>query len=229
MLLRLFWVSAYTHTLMLNLSLRKVGHPMVNSRGNDVVTLTLFSYTYDLSFSLGDSAGGNLVSSITLKTITHNIRIPDALFLSYAALLIQFYPSPSRLLCLLDPLLMSGILIRCLNAYQDPDYLKTCPRSFDQELDQAKAVNDIFLSPLLAEKDLLKYFPRTEIIVSDLDPCLDENIQFSSNLSDAGVDVKTEVVPGLPHGFLAFSQLSTECQLGVDQATRTLEKLVKAI
>jgi len=177
----------------------------------------------------GDSAGGNLVSSTTLKTIANHIRVPDALVLSYAALLIQFYPSPSRLLCLLDPLLMLGILIRCLNAYQDPNYLKTCPRSFNQELEQAKSVNDIFLSPLLAGKDLLQYFPRTEIIVSDLDPCLDENVEFSNKLSDAGVDVNMEVVPGLPHGFLAFSQLSSECQLGVEHVTSILKKLVKAL
>ena len=66
----------------------------------------------------GDSAGGNLVTSTVLKTIAHNIRRPDAAVLSYAALLIQFYPSPSRLLTLIDPLLMYGILLRCLNAYQ---------------------------------------------------------------------------------------------------------------
>jgi len=177
----------------------------------------------------GDSAGGNLVTSTTLKTITNHIRIPDALVLSYAALLLQFYPSPSRLLCLLDPLLMFGILIRCLNAYQDPNYLKTCPRSFNQELKQMRSVNDIFLSPLLAGKDLLQYFPRTEIIVSNLDPSLDENVEFSNKLSDAGVAVNMEVVPGLPHGFLAFSQLSSECQLGVEHVTSIFQKLVKAL
>merc|ERR1711862_227551 len=57
-----------------------------------------------------------------------DIGKPDAVVLSYAALLIQFYPSPSRLLSLIDPLLMFGILLRCLNAYQDPNYLNTCPR-----------------------------------------------------------------------------------------------------
>ena len=117
----------------------------------------------------------------------------------------------------MDPILMFGILLRCMNAYQDPNYLKTCPRSVNQELKQAKSINDIFLSPLLAGMDLLQYFPKTVIIVSDLDPCLDENVQFSSKLSDAGVDVKMEVVPGMPHGLLAFGQMSTECQLGVDR------------
>jgi len=177
----------------------------------------------------GDSSGGNLVASTTLKTITNHIRVPDALVLSYAALLIQFYPSPSRLLCLMDPLLMFGILLRCLNAYQDQNYLQTCPRSISQELKLAKPVNDIFMSPLLAGKELLQHFPKTVLIASDLDPCLDENVQFSSKLFEAGVDVKMEVVPGMPHGFLAFCQLSTECQLGVDHVTRKIGELVKTL
>merc|ERR1719369_1106118 len=177
----------------------------------------------------GDSAGGNLVTSTTLKTITNHIRIPDALVLSYAALLIQFYPSPSRLLSLMDPILMFGILLRCMNAYQDPNYLRTCPRTVTQELKQAKSINDIFLSPLLAGTELLQHFPKTVIVVSDLDPCLDENVQFSSKLLDAGVDVKMEVVPGMPHGFLSFGQMATECQLGVDHVTRKLGELIKCL
>ena len=92
-----------------------------------------------------------------------------------------------------------------------------------------KSINAIFMSPLLAGEDLLKHFPRTVIIASDLDPCLDENVQFSSKLFDAGVDVKMEIVPGMPHGFLAFGQMATECQLGVDHVTRKLAELVKSL
>ena len=105
---------------------------------------------------LGDSAGGNLVTSLTLKLISNDIRIPDAVVLSYAALLIQFYPSPSRLLSLMDPVLMYGIMLRCLNAYQDQNYLRTCPRSIKQELKAIKSVDDVFLSPLLAGKSIFQ-------------------------------------------------------------------------
>merc|ERR1712117_8313 len=110
------------------------------------------------------------------KTIAHKIRKPDAVVLSYAALLIQFYPSPSRMLSLIDPLLMFGILLRCLNAYQDPNYLKTCPRGIEDELKLTQSINDIYLSPLLADSTTLQEFPKTVIIASDLDPCLDENV-----------------------------------------------------
>ena len=167
------------------------------------------------------------MTSTTLKAIVNNIRRPDCVLLSYAALLVQFYPSPSRLLSLIDPLLMFGILLRCLNAYQDPNYLKTSPRTILQELKMTKTLNDIYLSPLLADSEVLQHFPKTVIIASDLDPCLDENVQFSSKLHEAGVDVKMEIVPGMPHGFLAFGAMSTECQLGVDHVTKKIRDMIK--
>ena len=143
---------------------------------------------------LGDSAGGNLVASLTLKTITNCIRIPDSLVLSYSALLLQFYPSPSRLLTLIDPLLMAPFMIKCLNAYKDPNYLKSLPRSLKDELELASSEDNIFMSPLLAKKNLLQQFPKTLFIETDMDACLDENIKFSTNLIDAGVGV--EVLSG---------------------------------
>ena len=169
------------------------------------------------------------MTSTTFKAIVSNIRRPDAVVLSYAALLIQFYPSPSRLLSLMDPILMFGILLRCLNAYQDPNYLKTCPRTIYQELKMTKSMKDIYISPLLAEADILQHFPKTVIIASDLDPCLDENVQFYSKLVKAGVAAELEVIPGLPHGFLSFCNLSEVCQAGVSQVTSQMRKLLSQI
>eukprot|EP00090_Calanus_glacialis_P017065 TRINITY_DN26667_c0_g1_i1.p1 TRINITY_DN26667_c0_g1~~TRINITY_DN26667_c0_g1_i1.p1 ORF type:complete len:514 (-),score=74.73 TRINITY_DN26667_c0_g1_i1:202-1596(-) len=178
----------------------------------------------------GDSAGGNLVASLTLKTITNCIRIPDSLVLSYAALLVQFYPSPSRLLTLIDPLLMASFMIKCLNAYKDPNYLKSLPRSLEDELEMAASTEDnIFLSPLMAGTNLLKQFPRTLVIETDMDACLDENVKFSSNLIDAGVDVQMEVMKGLPHGFLAFGPFSKDCEQGVLHVTQVLGDFIKNI
>merc|ERR1711862_522023 len=71
-------------------------------------------------------------------------------------------------------------------------------------------------------------FPR----LSSLPPTwilVDENVQFSSKLHDAGVDVRMEIVPGMPHGFLAFGQTSTECQLGVDHVTKKIGDLIKKL
>ena len=38
-----------------------------------------------------------------------------------------------------------------------------------------------------------------------------------------------EIVPGMPHGFLAFGQMSTECQMGVDHVTKKIGELIRRL
>ena len=102
-------------------------------------------------------------------------------------------------------------------------------RTLDQELSLATSENDIFLSPMLADETLLKSFPPTLIIETDVDACLDENVQFYSKLVKAGVEAKLEVIPSLPHGFLSFCNLSEGCQAGVSQVINHLRKLLSQI
>ncbi|EDV98300.1 hormone-sensitive lipase [Drosophila grimshawi] len=68
----------------------------------------------------GDSAGANLSIGLALKCIEQNVRVPDGLFLAYCPTLVSFVPSPARLLCLMDPLLPFGFMMRCLRAYAAP-------------------------------------------------------------------------------------------------------------
>ncbi|EEB14239.1 Hormone-sensitive lipase, putative [Pediculus humanus corporis] len=70
----------------------------------------------------GDSAGANLILGTTLKSIEYNIRKPSGLFVAYVPVIVSSTPSPSRLLCLMDPLLPLGFLLRCLKAYACPDF-----------------------------------------------------------------------------------------------------------
>lgn len=69
---------------------------------------------------VGDSAGANLNLALTLKCIEKNVRRPDGVFLIYCPVKITFDPTPARLLCLMDPLLPFGFLMRCLKAYAEP-------------------------------------------------------------------------------------------------------------
>lgn len=62
----------------------------------------------------GDSAGANLCVGSALKCIENKMRIPDGLFLAYVPVLIGFEPSPARMLCIMDPLLPFGFMMRCL-------------------------------------------------------------------------------------------------------------------
>ncbi|CAN8014256.1 unnamed protein product [Ixodes persulcatus] len=65
----------------------------------------------------GDSAGGNLVLALSLKTIDLNIRRPTGVFAAYTPVMLNMTPSPSRILCAVDPLLPLGFMLTCLHAY----------------------------------------------------------------------------------------------------------------
>ena len=65
----------------------------------------------------GDSAGGNISLTSSLKLVSLGIRPPDSICVAYPATHIEVVPSPSRLLSMLDPMLPFGILISCLCAY----------------------------------------------------------------------------------------------------------------
>lgn len=64
--------------------------------------------------AVGDSAGANLLLCTTLKCIDTGVPTPHGIFAAYAPTLIKFAPSPARLLCMMDPLLPFGFLMRCL-------------------------------------------------------------------------------------------------------------------
>ncbi|KAM3597063.1 uncharacterized protein V6R79_025526 [Siganus canaliculatus] len=69
----------------------------------------------------GDSAGGNLCITVSMRAMSSGIRVPDGIMAAYPATLLTTDASPSRLLTLIDPLLPLGVLTKCLNAYAGAD------------------------------------------------------------------------------------------------------------
>ncbi|KAJ8289821.1 hypothetical protein GJAV_G00005720 [Gymnothorax javanicus] len=65
----------------------------------------------------GDSAGGNLCLTVSMRASSQGVRMPDGIMAAYPATLLTAYASPSRLLTLMDPLLPLSVLSRCLSAY----------------------------------------------------------------------------------------------------------------
>ncbi|XP_041868492.1 lipase, hormone-sensitive a isoform X2 [Melanotaenia boesemani] len=65
----------------------------------------------------GDSAGGNLCITVSMRALTSGIRVPNGIMAAYPATLLTTDASPSRLLTLIDPLLPLGVLAKCVNAY----------------------------------------------------------------------------------------------------------------
>lgn len=66
---------------------------------------------------------------------------------------------------------------------------------------------DYLLSPYWAPDEILSEFPRTRVVSLTMDPCLDENIDFSKKLKQLNVDVQIDILGRLPHGFLLFCQV----------------------
>lgn len=174
----------------------------------------------------GDSAGGNFSSGLTLKCLEARIRPPNSLLMIYPALLCQMYPSPSRLFCLFDPLVMFPFLLRCLNSYADPHYNSTCPRTFVQELNACKSYTDPLLSPIYTPTEVLAKFPPVHLITTEIDPCLDEVITFSNRLVDVGNKVTLEVISGLPHGFLSLNSISQMSNQAVEYISRKIQSII---
>lgn len=74
----------------------------------------------------GDSAGGNLCVTTSMRAAAFGVRMPDGIVAAYPATLLTAYASPSRLLTLMDPLLPLSVLSRCLSAYAGL-CLRRCP------------------------------------------------------------------------------------------------------
>ena len=74
----------------------------------------------------GDSAGGTLTLGLVIKCIQLGIRLPTGIVLMYTPVLIDFMPTPARVLTLMDPIIPFGFLMKCLKVYAGdhmPNYM----------------------------------------------------------------------------------------------------------
>ena len=127
------------------------------------------------------------------------LRVPDVLVLTSPLLQMRTgtaYPTPSRLLFNMDPLVPMNLVVNLQKYY-------LIPAICDEE-------HDPLISPLCAAPDyLLASFPPTTIVVGGLDPFLDDAVDFAHRLSnrDVNVDVKLKIYKNAPHAFLGFDHL----------------------
>ena len=75
--------------------------------------------------------------------------------------------------------------------------------AFDQIVGKAGTKNVDFF-PLVGGANALKGFPRTYIINTDKEALRDDGLVLEAALKDAGVPVKRDNLPGLPHYFWCF-------------------------
>ena len=108
---------------------------------------------------VGDSAGGNLASAVTIMAIKNNIKIPDRLILPYPAMsLAKNAVLPSIFYSLSDPILNLNFLNLCFESYiregSDPE-------------------TDYMLSPICVTDEILSKFPPVRMMVGTNDPLRD--------------------------------------------------------
>jgi hormone-sensitive lipase len=149
---------------------------------------------------IGDSAGGNLVTSMHVHMIMNGISIPraDFLILAYPVLDLSQSSSPSRTLSIIDPMLPFATLRMCLAAYLGP------------ALDTA--ASDPLISPLAAADHVLLSFPPTAIFTGEFDPVLDDSAAFARRLCSLDRDVSFDVIDRAPHGFLNLGRYDSGCE-----------------
>lgn len=100
-------------------------------------------------------------------------------------------------------------LFKVYAGYYKPQPIRngSIPRAPKNEFEDSIPMNQL-MSPILASSDTLKKFPRTILLSTNLDPCLDENIEMGKKLRAAGVDVQIDILHGLVHGFLHMARVS---------------------
>ena len=163
---------------------------------NDIETVYNWALKKFPALSLaGDSASGNLVTSLTMKLRSQNIPQPEALVL--------FYPS-----------LDLRIPISSHNPYDDGYFLtrfsvnKLIMDYLQENLPQAATSSVI--SPILETN--LKGFPKVIMISAECDPLQSEAEIFVKKLQTAGNKVEHLIIPRVLHAFVQFFGLYPEAQ-----------------
>jgi hormone-sensitive lipase len=64
------------------------------------------------------------------------------------------------------------------------------------------------MSPYIAPDEILRQFPKTNILTALTDPCIDDCVEFAKKLRSLNVDVQLDIVGALNHGFLNFAHVS---------------------
>jgi acetyl esterase/lipase len=163
---------------------------------------------------VGDSAGGNLVTACMIKCIELGIRKPKGLFTCYSSYLINYMTNPSKYMGLIEVGLPYTLHMFMFTAYaglfEKDENTKNVNRKVPKNCKRNYPAlqKDYIMSPYYAPKDILSEFPRSVIVSTNIDSCLDDCVEFAKKLKQANVDVKLDVLEGVNHGFLNFSRVS---------------------
>ncbi|MGH8446479.1 MAG: alpha/beta hydrolase [Solimonas sp.] len=146
----------------------------------------------------GESAGGNLVLGLLQRIRKRGWPMPScAIPVSPATELGRIHAPPSRpLRARADPILPIAALQRVDELYAG-----------------GHDASDPELSPLYAD---CRGFPPLYLLASDVEVLLDDTVLFARRAKAAGVDVRFDIWPVLPHAFPLFGMLFPEVRQARD-------------
>ncbi len=156
----------------------------------------------------GDSAGGNLATSICIERKKKEKPLPNAQLLIYPATDLRLVTNSMTKDCNEGFVLTEELMKWFVNHYLDLDELKNDPR----------------VSPLLAEK--FDGLPPALIITAGFDPLRDEGLQYSEKLKQDNVTVVYKEYPAYIHGF--FNMLEVPgIKKSIDEICEEFKGLIK--
>jgi acetyl esterase/lipase len=141
---------------------------------------------------LGDSAGGNLVATTTLRAISKGEALPDALVMLAPVTDVRASVPPAT--GLRDPVVSAEGM-----AATAPFYV-----AGKAELDDTSVLDDPLVSPVAASAEQLAKFPRTLIQAGSDEYLRDQGVALAAGLWSAGVAVHLSVWANQIHVFHLF-------------------------
>ncbi len=153
---------------------------------------------------MGDSAGGNLATTVCL--MAREERGPK---IGHQVLI---YPSTDARLChpSIDQLregylLTKEMMIWFLNHYKSRE----------------EDIHDPYMSPLLAED--LSGLPPAFVLTAEYDPLKDEGKAYALKLREAGVPVRFKEYKGMIHGFFCMPRITKQAILAHEEISASLQ------
>ena len=156
----------------------------------------------------GDSAGGNLATSICIERKKKEKPLPNAQLLIYPATDLRLVTDSMVKDCNEGFVLTEELMKWFVDHYLDSDQLKNDPR----------------VSPLLAEK--LDGLPPALIITAGFDPLRDEGLQYSEKMKQDNVTVVYKEYPAYIHGFFNMLQVPG-IKESIDEICEEFKGLIK--
>ena len=156
----------------------------------------------------GDSAGGNLATSICIERKKKEKPLPNAQLLIYPATDLRLVTDSMVKDCNEGFVLTEELMKWFVDHYLDSDQLKNDPR----------------VSPLLAEK--LDGLPPALIITAGFDPLRDEGLQYSEKMKQDSVTVVYKEYSAYIHGFFNMLQVPG-IKKSIDEICEEFKGLIK--